>query len=147
MPKANDPASYDLSAKSYSFNAAFSALCIFEEMLDPQLPEAPKPWEAFRENHGVNELRRVVIDVLAEPCDAAWTRAYKRYEDTLNNHTATCPVSRKPRGEAGGCNCPAMHAEEPGAFDWEFVPIWVRQCVIWDESGVEEPEPRVMSGR
>lgn len=122
----------DSTAKRFSYDEVFAAVCIFEEMIEPQQPDAPRPWEQFREDHGVNELRDVIIENLAGPCNAAWERAFARYD-------AAWPAwnSKHPDDPTRG-----DEPVDPGPFDWSFVPIWLRHCVDWDyvdEDGLARP--------
>ena len=92
---------------------ALAAMCIMEEIVDPCYTDAPRPWEVYRELHGIGELRAVVIDRLAPAADAAWDRAWERHNARHDDDPA------KNR--------------EPGSFDYEFVPVWLRECVDWSD--------------
>lgn len=113
----------------FSYDDMFAAMCIMEEIADPQMSDAGTPWAEYRERVGTNELRGVIIDRLAGPCDAAWDRAQKRYEEHLDSHTDDCEAS----GGTGVCTCEASRAQDPGSFDYEFVPFWLRECVDWSD--------------
>lgn len=96
--------------------------CIIEQLVDPvQGPSFVPPWQAWRDMNGIAELRAVALD-LVEPCNADWERAYKLYE--------------------------AGKVEDPGSFDYEFVPFWLSQKVDWSDlrgkprvRGTTVPEP------
>lgn len=116
-----------MSERVYSYDATFAAMCMMEEIADPQLKDAPTPWDAYREQWGVNGLRDKIIVNLAQPCDDAWQRAYSRYEQA----TDSFPGLDK--------EFPGM-PDDPGSFDYEFVPFWMRTCVDWTDL---ENGPRV----
>ena len=120
----------------FSYDHIFAAMCIMEEIADPQLHEAGQPWVAYREQVGTNQLRDDIIERLAGPCDAAWGRASARYDQDDVAHTDTCEAG----GGTGICTCGASRAADPGSFDYEFVPFWLRECVDWSNL---ETGPRV----
>jgi hypothetical protein len=103
-----------MAERLYTHDEFLAGLCIIEEMMAPTLPDAPKPWLPYQEQWGVYGLRDLVMD-LAEPCNQAWDRACAR------------------RDAAG---------EDPGSFDWDFIPIWLRECVDWS---LDTPQPRVQT--
>lgn len=113
-----------------SHDTAFAAMCIMEEIVDTAMPDAGAPWAAFREANGINELRTLVLERLAEACDQAWTRAYKRFEEADAVYR-----ERVARAELDV----GLPPQEPGSFDYEFVPFWLRNCVDWDA----DSSPRV----
>lgn len=96
---------------------AYAAMCIIEEMCDPvgSLPDAPRPWADYRDQTGIAEIRDYLLSYLAPEANAAWEKAYARYE-------------------SGG-----PQAVDPGSFDYDFIPSWLRVAVKWDE-----PTPRVL---
>jgi hypothetical protein len=127
-------------ARTYSYDEMHAALCIFEEMVSPNLADAGNPWEDFRRQHGVNALRDLVINDLATPCNEAWDRAYKRYEaadEAWVTERAKEQAIEKWRFWEKNNPRPT----EPGSFDYEFVPVWIRECVDWSLS---QPQPRYM---
>jgi len=75
-------------------------------------------WEATRENVGTVQMRAWVITILAPAAEAAWEAASSRAE---------------------------AEDYDPGSYDWDFVPIWLRMCVDWsgDQPVVRStvPEP------
>lgn len=99
-------------AKTFTYDQVYAAMCIMEEIADPTLSDAGEPWEAFREAHGIHQLRDEVIHKLATPCDADWERTYKAYEASCNDDA---------------------DARDPGSFDYEFVPAWLRLKVDWSD--------------
>lgn len=101
-------------------DVAYAAMCIIEEMIHSRSPDMPQPWNPYWDQVGVNEMRFLVIDELAAHADAAWCKAYDAF-----------------------CNAAGMHdVADPGSFDYDFVPIWVRHCVDWPAGG-ELYVPRV----
>ncbi len=95
---------------------AFAAMCMIEEMVDPigQLPDAPNPWTDWRDQVGINELREFVITTLAPAVNAAWDKAYAAYEAAVSAEVAAAQF-------------------DPGAFDYDFIPSWLRVAVKWDD--------------
>lgn len=100
----------------YSHTAANAAMCIMEEIADPTL--STTPWKDYREQVGVCQLRDDILQKLALECDNAWDRAYRRAEEKERNATT--------RAEA-------QSVEFPLGFDYEFVPVWLRECVDWSD--------------
>ena len=107
---------YDTTSPRFSYDHVHACLCIMEELIDPVASDMPRPWETYRDNNGVNALRDVVIHQLAKPCLAAWNRAYRDFETVVHNAPTREAASRTP---------------DPGSFDYDFVPIWLRHCVDW----------------
>ncbi len=103
-----------MAERVYSHDEVMAAMCIWEEMSQPKLPDAPQPWTDYSGKWGVYGLRDVVIEKLAGACDAAWTRARHRHE-----------AAYQATGEG------PETAPDPGSFDWDFVPLWIRECVDW----------------
>lgn len=116
-----------MTDQHYSYDHIHAAMCIIEEMVDSCCKSMPAPWEAYRDNNGINALRDLVIARLAGPCLVAFNRAWARYE-----HAAA-------EWSAGGYAARSA-PEQPGAFDYEFVPVWLRYCVDWSE--VNHPRVR-----
>ena len=50
---------------------AIAAMCLWEVVVDPGEHDMPRPWQAFRDEHGTCELRDKVL-ALAPSCEAAW---------------------------------------------------------------------------
>ena len=92
-----------MAERIYSYDEVHAAMCIMEEIASPGNPEEPQPWVPYREQWGVDGLRDAVITKLAGACDRAWSRA----------------------------NANPDQPDDPGSFDYEFVPIWLRLCVDW----------------
>lgn len=113
-----------MSKAVYSYDHVFAAMCIMEEIASPSLNV--EPWQDLREERGINELRGVVIDHLAGPCNAAWERAYKRYEEATTQYEFDKSFAEQASG-----NLPEP-PKDPGSFDYEFVPFWLAQCVDWE---------------
>ncbi len=109
---------------------ALAAVCIIEEMLDPigQLPDAPKPWDDWRDQVGIGELREFVLSTLAPAANAAWEKAYAAYE----HQCAEARVKGQPE------------PVEPGSFDYDFIPSWIRVAVDWSDV---RAGPRVLGKR
>lgn len=121
-----------MSKNSYDFDAAYAAMCMWEEITNPTLAGAPTPWEDMRERAGMAELRGKVLN-LGAACDAAWTRTYAKHEIDYRNWRQR-QQEHEVKGEPFFDDEPA----DPGSFDWEFVPVWVRNCIDWTGE-----EPRV----
>ncbi len=122
--------------------AADAALCIIEEIVDSNLPDAPVPWQEYRDTHGIAGLRYVVLQTLAQACSDAWKRAEKRYEKQYAAWQAHMPhfaMTHKDWRRAWDAN-PVKAPEDLGSFDYEFVPVWLRECVDWSDL---ENGPRV----
>lgn len=113
--------------ETWTADEVFAAVCIMHEIADPVLREAPRPWEAVQDTHGINELRRFVAERLAKPCNAAWDRAWERFEQTPDLHDDSCEAG----GGTGVCTC--NKTPDPGSFDADFVPVWLRECVDWSD--------------
>ena len=120
-----------MAERVYSFDETYAAMCIWEEIVNPVMPDAPRPWEPHRDQWwGTAGLRDAVITRLAGPCDQAWDRAQERFiQDLDDKHDDSCEAG----GGTGVCTCDAGSAADPGAFDWEFVPVWLRECVDWSD--------------
>lgn len=103
-----------MAERVYTYDHVDAALCIWEEIVSPMLEDAPQPWTSFREEWGTASLRHVVVTELAWPCHEAWERAWRRHEDAM-----------QATGEGPEA------APDPGSFDWEFVPFWIRECIDW----------------
>lgn len=110
-----------MAERAYTYDHIDAAMCIWEEITNPSLAEAEQPWNDYREKWGTAGLRDCVITKLAWPCHEAWERAQHRYEAAM---------------QATGEEVP-----DPGSFDWEFVPLWIRECVDWSGE-----HPRVRGG-
>jgi hypothetical protein len=119
----------------YSYDIADAAMCIWEEMVSPSLNL--EPWKDYKEQGGAAGLRDVVLTKLASACHDAWCRALERYEKTEEGHTDDCEAG----GGTGVCTCNMAERNDPGAFDWEFVPFWLTNCVDWSGE-----HPRVRGG-
>ena len=113
-----------MSERVYGYDEAWAAMCIIEEIIDPQL--ADTPWHAMRENAGITHMRDVVLGHLAGPCDAAWDRAQELFESAWDIWDR-----RRQRAEVKGEPFLDEKPQEPGSFDYEFVPFWLRACVDW----------------
>ena len=120
-----------MAERVYSFDETYAAVCIWEEIVNPVMPDAPRPWEDYRDQWGAAGLREIVITRLAGACDRAWDRAHKRFEEAEEEHDDTCEAG----GGTGVCTCGWSTRGDPGAFDWEFVPVWIRECVDWSDVG------------
>lgn len=107
-----------MTAPTYTRDTVFAALCIMEEMIDPVTDTMPKPWADYRDQSGACEMRDLVIE-LAPHCDAAWQKAYTRYE--------------------------AGKTDDPGSLDYEFVPVWLRHCVDWTAARPCAKHPHVLA--
>jgi hypothetical protein len=113
-----------MAERVYSYDEMMAAVCLWEEICQPSLKGAPQPWEPTREQNGTFGLRAAVIG-LAYECDKAWERAQSRFEEA----DAEYRIAKAEQGDADGLTEP----QEPGAFDWEFVPTWIRLCVDWSD--------------
>lgn len=107
-----------MSERVFDYDTAFAAMCIMEEIADSAMPDAPQPWQDFRDQNGVMALRDVVLTKLAMECNDAWERAYSRYEEA---------VAAAPTLEDG------RQILDPGDFDYIFVPTWLRLNVDWSD--------------
>lgn len=116
--------------KVYSYNHVHTCMCIIEEMVEPNL--AGEPWKDYRDQWGVNGLRDVVIEKLAHACNTAWLDAYARYEqedsDWRELKRLHAPVKIEAYRTWEKAN---PQPKDPGSFDYEFVPFWLRTCVDW----------------
>ena len=147
------------STPSYSRDEMYSAMCIWEEICNPQLDG--KPWEEALNHFGYGEMRTMVINHLAGPCNKAWERANEEHdrlwleysqkrEDAWRSRPSAAlssdPSSAQPTSsewEAFRVQYAKDHEPEPidpGSFDWEFVPFWLRTCVDW--SDLDKPRVR-----
>lgn len=104
----------------FAYDCAFAAMCIMEEIASPVLSDAGDPWQDYRDQVGINQLRDDILRVLAQPCDNAWTKAYNSYELNMN----TWRLNGSP---------PDAQPVDPGDFDYQFVPFWLRTCVDWSD--------------
>jgi len=145
------------TAPRYSFDHLYSALCIWEEICDPQLDG--RPWEDMLTHHGYGDMRTLVIEHLAVPCDVAWGMANEALDKAFVEYNEKRDKAWKAWCLAKGIygtTFPAMHAsfdefrqefeqvlpypDDLGSFDWEFVPFWLRTCVDW--SDLDKPRVR-----
>lgn len=108
----------DTTELRFSYDDVFAGMCIMEEIVEPQLRDAPDPWMPYRDTHGIMALRDAVIERLVKPCNARWTKAQAEMSDATR---------LAPTWEA------AMAVPDPGSFDYEFVPFWLRECVDWSD--------------
>ena len=132
-----------VTSRSYSYDETYAAMCLWEEIVSSSLPDAPHPWEAHRDQWGAAWLREEVLNRLAGACDRAWNRVLAQYDEALERHHEMAPARDTPLTGAGGDRWRAhedVRPQAPGDFDWEFVPVWLRECVDW--SDVDEG-PRV----
>lgn len=97
-----------MSERVFSYDDTFAAMCLIEEVIDPNLGDAGAPWEAYRETWGINGLRDVIINQLANACDQAWNKAQAAQEAD-------------------------PELPDIGSFDYEFVPRWIRLNVDWSD--------------
>lgn len=123
-----------MTKRIFSQDAALTAMCLWEEIIQPAQSDATQPWQDFREQNGTAGLRDFVLDQLAEACDAAWSRAYAFYEEVFaawqhKRTTEAPPWGQRLEYEAWLAKNP--EPQDPGSFDWEFVPFWIRACVDW----------------
>ena len=114
-----------MTAQTYSHDVVFAALAVFEEMLDPMARDMPQPWAKFWSDNGINEIRSLVLE-LAPHADAAWSAAYARFEEQC----------RQP-GEV----------QDPGSFDYDFIPVWLRHCVDWDADRPCVRNPQILADK
>lgn len=128
-----------MAERVFSYDEVFAAMCIMEEIADPQLKDAPTPWQDYRDMWGIGGLRDAVISKLAHACDQAWDRAKERYETKFTNWGARREAARL-RNEHTGAWEPTPEwlqanpePTDPGSFDYEFVPMWIRLCVDWSD--------------
>ncbi|MBX9717322.1 MAG: hypothetical protein K2X36_00570 [Microbacteriaceae bacterium] len=104
--------------RRFSYDDVFAGMCMMEEIVESNMPEASHPWQAYREAHGTMALRDAVIEKLIKPCNARWERTQNEMAEAIKN---------APTREA------AMVVPDPGSFDYEFVPFWLRECVDWSD--------------
>jgi hypothetical protein len=102
-----------MTQRMFTADQLHTYACLIEELIDPQGKITP-PWNEWRNRNGINALREAAIELI-DPCDADWERAYKLYKDN-------------PEGE------------DPGSFDYDFVPFWLSHKVDWYDPQVA---PRV----
>lgn len=123
-----------MAKRIFDYDAAYAAICLWEEIIQPAGPDASTPWQDFREQHGTAGLRDFVLVHLAGPCDAAWTRAIQLYEEASQGWYAKRADEAPPTGQRAeyeAWRAANPEPQDPGSFDWEFVPFWVRACVDW----------------
>ena len=98
---------------------AYAAMCIIEEMVDPcgMMYDAGRPWNDWRDQVGIAEVRGRVLRTLAPAANAAWEKAYAAYEHGC--------VKAQVEG--------TDHPPDPGSFDYDFVPTWLRVAVDWSD--------------
>lgn len=117
----------------YDYNHVHTCLCLIEEMVAPNL--AGEPWQDYRDQWGINGLRDVVIEKLAGACNTAWSEAYARYEQEMERHRGNLKTWEYDHAFAmqvsGDLPEKPEEPKEPGSFDYEFVPFWLRTCVDW----------------
>lgn len=118
----------DSTQPRFSYDHMFAAMCIMEEIADPQMSDAGTPWQEFRDTHGINHIRNEVIETLAVACDAAWQRAYARHEEAFKQWESATEHGKYESGAV-----PGDPPNDPGSFDYEFVPFWLRECVDWSD--------------
>ena len=117
-----------MSERVYTFDEVHSALCIMEEILDPQLKDAEHPWQPYREQWGIDGLREAVITNLAHAASKAWDRAtlkYQQLHDTWEQRRHDAERIDKPFFDDP--------PQDLGSFDYEFLPVWLRECVDWSD--------------
>ena len=116
-----------MTQQTYSHDVVFSALCIMEELLNSVLGEdAPHPWSSYWEQNGVNEMRELTLE-LAPHADAAWQVAYACFE--------------------AQCKQPGVDMSDPGSFDYDFIPVWLRHCVDWDADRPCVRNPQILADK
>lgn len=126
-----------MGERIYSYNEMFAAMCIMEEIRTTSLPDASQPWEAFWDAQGINHLRHVVIERLALECDQAWHRANDLHEAAWAQWDSERVVQQQlelpgaPHDRRWLVHNPPP--EYPGAFDYDFVPTWLRLRVDWSD--------------
>lgn len=109
----------------YDYDHVFSCLCLIEEIVAPNL--SGEPWQAYRDQWGISGVRDLVIEKLAGACTEAWLVAYERYEKA----DATYREAKKNFPVADDFPGMPPQPDDPGSFDYEFVPFWLRTCVDW----------------
>jgi hypothetical protein len=105
-----------MAERIWNFDEAFAAMCIMEEVAQSVMPDADQPWEDYRSQVGINQLRDDILTLLAHECDQAWSRTQARYEAN-------------------------PQLDDPGSFDYEFVPTWLRLHVEWTNNGPRVRNP------
>ena len=110
----------------WSFDEVFTVACIIEEMIDPS-GDRTRPWQAYRDHYGISQLRDLVITTLAHAADQAWTRANDLHEQAFAQWQLDCDRIKQVGGDLPG------QPVEPGSFDYEFLPFWLRACVDWSD--------------
>lgn len=118
-----------LDDMTFSYDAAYAAMCMWEEIASPVLNDAGEPWQEMREQIGSAELRSRVFTYLGKACDEAWTRTYRNYQVEWNVWNV-----RRQEEEVAGRPFFDEEPREPGCFDYEFVPFWMRNCVDWSDA-------------
>lgn len=116
----------DLTKMTYTYDAAWAAMCMWEETFTCA-SDAHQPWKEMREQHGYAEFRTMVLG-LGQACSDAFERAYAFYEQaerTWQTRRQQCEVAGEPFLDE--------QPQEPGSFDWEFVPTWMRIGIDWSD--------------
>ena len=70
---------------------------------------------------------QVVRHTLAHAADQAWTQANDLYERAFAQWQLDCERIKQVGGDLPG------QPVEPGSFDYEFLPFWLRACVDWSD--------------
>ena len=117
----------DLTKMSYTYDAAWAAMCMWEEVCAPQSHESPTPWKNMLDQHGTAEVRTMVLG-LGQACSDAFEKAYAFYEQAYRTWG-----TRRQQCEVEGTPFLDEQPQEPGSFDWEFVPTWMRIGVDWSD--------------
>ena len=121
---------------TYSYDDAYAALCIWEEIINPVMLDAEAPWQAMRNSIGTAALRDMALQ-LAGPSNAAWNLALAACEREHSQWGADLRMFMRLNNIEQSKDVPLdWHRtnpmpEGPGAFDWEFLPFWLRTAVDW----------------
>ena len=126
-----------MSQRVYSFDETYAAMCIWEEMCTPTLSDAGMPWQDLIEGSGTGQMRHWIIEDLANACDTAWDRASQ-----LREAEFSAWMVRKQEHEVRGEPFEEPRPNDPGSFDWDFVPVWLRTAVDWSGDA-----PRVLGSK
>ena len=111
-----------------SHDAAYAALCMWEEIIQPNLPDAPQPWSEMRDQIGHAELHSAVL-ALGEACNKAWSRAHEAHQTAWEAWEA----KRRKHEDEGKPFLDKVPPDTSVSFDWDFVPSWMRLAVDWSD--------------
>lgn len=100
-----------MAERVFSHDEAFAAMCIMEEIVTPNL--AGTPWQDYREQWGINQLRDDILTKLAHACDQKWSEVSSKYEADYLEWSRRYDAARL-RDEHTGAWDHVIHRSSPG---------------------------------